>query len=101
LGAVRKTPGDIAAERIVSATMATILMGYGWLVLLNEGVTIYGKSGRTTHLSGAASLWYAAAIFLAAGGLSFCSAKSLGLKSSWAFGIASIVLLHPVVHFLR
>jgi hypothetical protein len=96
-----KAPKTITFEDIVGIVALLFFVTHGWLVIINQGVMIYGKHGRQTYLSGGSVFWYIALTFLAAAIFSLIvSFATFKLKGKTSLAISVVVLLHPLVYFL-
>lgn len=92
---------DISVEDIVAPAAALFTLIISWLVILNEGVMIYGKSGRSFYLTGEEALWQAAIGFFFSAIFFFISTFAIfHLNWKLSLAIALAVLLHPTLYFI-
>jgi hypothetical protein len=87
-------------EVLVAALMGALLSGYGWLILLNQEVTIQGgrKSGfATAHFAGADAFTVAVCVFFVGAAFSFFAMRLIGRGKLESSLIALAVFIQPVV----
>jgi hypothetical protein len=96
---VKRTLADKVAERFVVFVIFLVLVCSGWLVLLNEGLTLRGKRGDATFISGPSTLLYAGVLFAVAAGIAWLGARAMGGSRRTSWVIAVVVLLHPLGYF--
>lgn len=81
--------------------LAVFVAGYGWLTLLNGGVSIArGVRGvlHTAYLAGDEAGVYTGAVFLVAAVISFFAVRRISKRKAIGWGVALVVLLHPLVY---
>ena len=83
-------------EKLVVLVVAALLVGYGWLVLLNEGVFLSAK-GRSAHLTNEAALYFAGGVFLCAALFAYFAAKLLQFSAGVRWFAVAITLIPPAV----
>ena len=81
------------------------LLGFGWINLLDGGISLKGKSASVTYASGSAGLAVAAGTFLIAGMVTALLARASGLSRliTWLLVLAALVppLLFVLFGFKR
>lgn len=88
-------------ETIASVLVAVLVAGYGWLTLLNGGVSVGGGVRgvvHTAYLSGDEAGVYTGAAFLTAAVVSFFSVWRMSRRKAISCAIALAVLLHPLLY---
>jgi hypothetical protein len=50
------------AERLATGLLVAFFTGLGWVTLIDGGISLHGKTGAVSHLTGAAT--FAAAVLL-------------------------------------
>jgi hypothetical protein len=93
------------SECLAGAIVALLLASYGWLTLVNEGVTLgIPLNGQTTprqaYVEGSTAVVYAAGVFVASGLFSFLAARALRLRTRSCLIVALAVTLHPAIYLL-
>lgn len=86
------------AELIVGWLFAALISVYGWLTLINEGVTLTsGKYGRisTAELTGSGSLWFTLCVFAVAATVAVFAARRGGYSWRWCVICGLVVLGQP------
>jgi len=88
------------AERVIASTMAAFFALFGWFDLLQGGITLKGRSGRTSFVDGWVGIAVAAFAFLIAiFGVSLLLRTFKVRRSTYYFSWA-IMLLPPVFFIL-
>ena len=76
------------------------LLGFGWINLLEGGISLKGKSASVTYASGSAGLAIAAGTFLIAGMVTALLARALGLSRWVTWLLVLAVLASPLLFVL-
>ncbi len=95
----RRLPAT-TAERLATGLLWLFLLGFGWVNLLDGGISIKGRNGHVAYASGNAGLALAVGTFLLAALMSLLLARTLGLSrlASWLLVLA--VLAPPLLFVL-
>lgn len=88
------------AERLATGLLVAFFTGLGWVTLVDGGISLHGKTGAVSHLTGAGARWFALSAFAVAAIASLLLSKSLWLSSRGAATFAAAVLLHPALYLL-
>ena len=73
---------DKTAERLAIAIVLVFLLGFGWLTLLQGGMTLKGKSGHESFVDGRLGIATACFDFLIA---ALCASKAALISGRFAF----------------
>ena len=76
------------------------LLGFGWINLLDGGISLKGKSASVTYASGSAGLAVAAGTFLIAAMVTALLARALGLSRRVTWLLVLAVLASPLLFVL-
>jgi hypothetical protein len=91
---------DPTAERIAAALLAVFFLLFGWFTLIQGGISLGGKSGRSVLVDGNAGLGVAVFTFLvAAMGVAMLLKSLRADRKAYWLG-AALVLLPPLVFVL-
>ena len=96
---MEKSPATRMGERIAAGLLAVFFEAMGWLTLLQGGITLKGKSGRTSFVDGSMSLVLALSFFLVSALGVALLLRSLGARRS-TYGLAAVLLLLPPLVFV-
>lgn len=91
---------DKTGERLAFAILMLFMVGFGWLNLLQGGISLKGKSGDTTFVTGTAGLAVATGTFVIGALVSLLMARSFGLGRVGTISLAMAILLPPLVFVL-
>ena len=97
--AMQKRPPINAAECFATGLLWMFLLGFGWVNLLDGGISLNGKNASMVHVSGGAGLSVAAGTFLIAGMVTALFARTLEL-SRWVTWLLVLVALVPPLLFV-
>lgn len=88
------------AERLTTGLLWVFLLGFGWVNLLDGGISLKGKSGQIVYAGGNTGLAVAAGTFLLAALVTSLLARTLALSrlASWLMMLA--VLVPPLLFVL-
>ena len=89
----KKRPPFNAAECLAIGLLWMFLLGFGWVNLLDGGISVRGKSASVTYASGSAGLAVAAGTFLFAGMVTALLARALG----WSRLVTGLLVLAALV----
>ena len=81
--------------------VAVLVAGYGWLTLLNGGVSVAGGVRGVVHaayLSGDEAGVYTGAVFLIAAVVSFFAVSRISQRKAISWAVALAVLFHPLLY---
>ena len=102
---MQKRPPFNAAECLAMGLLWMFLLGFGWINLLDGGISLKGKSANLTYASGSAGLAVAAGTFLIAAMMTALLARALSLNRllTWLLVLAALVppLLFVLFSFKR
>ena len=89
-----------ATERLTTGLLWVFLLGFGWVNLLDGGISLKGKSGQIVYAGGNTGLAVAAGTFLLAALVTSLLARTLALSrlASWLMMLA--VLVPPLLFVL-
>lgn len=90
---------DKTAERLAIAIVLVFLLGFGWLTLLQGGITLKGKSGHESFVDGRLGIATAGFDFLIAALCALLLGKSFNAHSR-TYAILLVGVLVPPVIFL-
>lgn len=90
-----------AAERLVVWLTLLFFVGYGWSILLTGGLSIKGKSGAISFLSGNWALLMVGMSFFIATLMSFMAINVMGYGHKRAAVLLALILMPPAVFVLR
>jgi len=88
------------AERLVAALLTCFFIGFGWLTLLQGGVSLKGKSGQVAYASGGYAIGVAVGAFLFAALSVFLLAKTFSLRRRGVVFMLITVLVPPAAFLL-
>ena len=97
---MQKRPQFNAAECLAIGLLWLFLLGFGWINLLDGGISLKGKSASVTYASGSAGLAVAAGTFLIAGMVTALLARALGLSRWVTWLLVLAVLASPLLFVL-
>ncbi len=97
---MQKRPQFNAAECLAIGLLWMFLLGFGWINLLEGGISLKGKSASVTYASGSAGLAIAAGTFLIAGMVTALLARALGLSRWVTWLLVLAVLASPLLFVL-
>ena len=97
---MQKRPQFNAAECLAIGLLWMFLLGFGWINLLEGGISLKGKSASVTYASGSAGLAVAAGTFLIAGMVTALLARALGLSRWVTWLLVLAVLASPLLFVL-
>ena len=88
------------AERLTTGLLWVFLLGFGWVNLLDGGISLRGKSGQIVYAGGNTDLAVAAGTFLLAVLVTLLLARALALSrlASWLMLLA--ILVPPLLFVL-
>ena len=86
------------ATRVVSVLLVAFLVGYGWIALLSDGISISGRRGSDTFLTGAWAAGLAAVSFLFAAISSLILSKAFSLHRGARLALVALILLPPALY---
>ena len=96
---MQKRPPLNAAECLATGLLWMFLLGFGWVNLLDGGISLKGKNASVVYVSGGAGLAVAAGTFLIAGIVTALLARALAL-SRWVMGLLVLAALVPPLLFV-
>ena len=97
--AVQKRVPSNAAERLTTGLLWIFLLGFGWVNLLDGGISLKGTSASVGYVRGSAGRAVAAGTFLLAGLVSALLARALAL-SRFSTGLLVLAALVPPLLFV-
>ena len=97
---MQKRPPFNAAPCLAVGLLWLFLLGFGWINLLDGGISLKGKSASVTYASGSAGLAIAAGTFLIAGMVTALLARALGLSRWVTWLLVLAVLASPLLFVL-
>ena len=97
---MQKRPQFNAAECLAIGLLWMFLLGFGWINLLEGGISLKGKSASVTYASGSAGLAVAAGTFLIAAMVTALLARALGLSRRVTWLLVLAVLALPLLFVL-
>ena len=89
-----------AAERLAMGLLWLFLLGFGWVNLLDGGISLKGKSGHVVYASGNAGLAVAVGTFFLAALVSPLLARTLALSRLASRLLVLAVLVPPLLFVL-
>ena len=89
-----------AAERLSVGLLWIFLLGFGWVNLLDGGISIKGKSGNVSYVSGNFGLAVAAGTFLMATLVTLLLARTLALSRFASWLLVLVVFVPPLLFWL-
>lgn len=93
---------DKTGERIASGIMALFFLGFGWLNLLQGGISLKSKQGHVSFVDGVMGQVVAGGTLLLAAVCFFLLAHSLSLsRSNTRLGLALILLPPFFYHYYK
>ena len=96
-----KPPSSRAAERFVVWLLVLFFVGFAWSILLAGGVSISGKRGGVSHMTGYWALAIVAISLFAASLSSVLLIKVMGYGRKRAAVLTALILVPPAVFVLR
>ena len=88
------------AERLTTGLLWVFLLGFGWVNLLDGGISLKGKSGNVHYVSGNIGLAVAAGTFLLAVLVTPLLARTLALSRLASWLLVPVVLVPPLLFVL-
>jgi hypothetical protein len=89
---------DKTAERLAFGIMALFFCGFGWLNLLQGGISLKSKQGQVGYVDGALGLAVAGGTLLLAAACFFMLAHSLSLSRLYTRLGLALIIVPPVLY---
>lgn len=93
-------PVGTLAERLASGVVALFFVAFGWIILLNGGVSLKGKSGAVSFVDGYAGIALAGGMFFFGALLALLLARTLGFNRQRAAMLVALVVVPPLLFLL-
>ena len=97
---MQKRPPFNVAECLAMGLLWMFLLGFGWINLLDGGISLKGKSGHVVYASGNAGLAVAVGTFFLAALVSPLLARTLALSRLASRLLVLAVLVPPLLFVL-
>jgi uncharacterized membrane protein YdfJ with MMPL/SSD domain len=91
---------DKTAERLAIGIVTIFLVGFGWLNLLQGGISLKSKSGHVGYATGNFGIAVACGTFIFAALGALLLAKSFNLKARGMFVLIGLITLPPIIFLL-
>jgi len=88
------------AERLVAVLLTAFFVGFGWFTLLQGGISLKGKSGQVTYVSGGFAVGVALGSFLFAAMVAMLVVKPFSLGRRGLILTLAAVLGPPIAFLL-
>ena len=93
-------PNGTLGERLAVGVVGLFFVVFGWIILLNGGVSLKGKRGAVSYIDGNAGITLACGMFFFGALLALLLARTLGLNRHRAAMLVALVVVPPLLFVL-
>jgi hypothetical protein len=97
---MKSRPPGTAAERLAAGLLAAFFVAFGWLTLLQGGISLKGRSGGVSYVTGGFGIAAACIAFFIAAMAALLLSRSLKLRRSGCVMLIAMVIVPPAAFLL-